>query len=235
MGPAFYRPDAPWNIVPSERPTRLRSTAVAGRAECQLSGGGRCPRRSDGLPGVGCRAQFAVLHLAGAVEHVEGTVVVGDHDDGRAPFVGDLAEEFHDLASAMAVECGGGFVGENEAGLVCEGAGHGHPLLLAAGEGVGEVVCAVGPPPMPEAGIPPTIFDWPLETSLATLGGPVAATGLRCAVITGEDADTLRPSLLVANQLTQWVQDPETSATFGLRVASLLPGDDPCADLFGLE
>lgn len=93
----------------------------------------------------------------------------------------------------------------------------------------------VGPAPVPEPGLTPGIADWPLETPLATLGGPIGDTGLRCAIVAGDDADTLRPALLAANQLTQWVQDPETSATFGLRVASLLPGDDPCATLFGLE
>ncbi len=70
-------------------------------------------------------------------------MVVGDDDDGGAAVAGDLAEEFHDLAAALAVEGGGGFVGEEEAGLVGEGAGDGDALLLAAVEGVGEVAGAV--------------------------------------------------------------------------------------------
>lgn len=92
----------------------------------------------------------------------------------------------------------------------------------------------VGPAPVAEAGIVPGIADWPLEAPLATIGDPVANTGRRCAIVAGADAETLRPALEAANQLTQWVQDPTASASFGLQVRSLLPGENPCRDLFGL-
>ncbi len=43
----------------------------------------------------------------------------------------------------------------------------------------------------------------------------------------------LRPSLQAANQLTQWVQDLSTSATFGLTVRPMVPGEDICRETFG--
>jgi hypothetical protein len=91
----------------------------------------------------------------------------------------------------------------------------------------------VGPAPVPEAGITPSIMDWPLDMPLATFGGPVANGTARCGNVSGADADTLRPALEQANQLTQWVQDPETSATFGLTVRPLVPGEDQCRAIFG--
>jgi len=91
----------------------------------------------------------------------------------------------------------------------------------------------VGPAPVPESGIRPTIADWPLDTPLATFGGPVQNGTYRCGLVEGEDADTLRPALANANQLTQWVQDPETSATFGLTVRPIVAGENPCAEIFG--
>jgi hypothetical protein len=93
----------------------------------------------------------------------------------------------------------------------------------------------VGPAPVPEAGIQASLADWPLETPLATFGGPVQDGSYRCGLVEGEDAVTLRPSLEAANQLTQWVQDPETSATFGLTVRPIVAGENPCMEVFGLE
>jgi hypothetical protein len=69
-------------------------------------------------------------------------VVVGDDDDAGVLFVGDLAKSSMTWRPRWLVERGGGFVGEDEAGLVGEGAGDGDALLLAAGEGVGQVVGA---------------------------------------------------------------------------------------------
>ena len=42
------------------------------------------------------------------------------------------------------VQVAGGFVGQNDGRLVDQGAGDGHPLLLAAGKLVGMMVDAVG-------------------------------------------------------------------------------------------
>jgi hypothetical protein len=76
-------------------------------------------------------------------------------------------------------------------------------------------------------------MDWPLEQPIALFGGPVADGSYRCGTASGADADTLRPSLQAANQLTQWVQDPTTSATFGLTVRPMVPGEDICRETFG--
>ena len=55
----------------------------------------------------------------------------------------------------------------------------------------------------------------------------------RCGIVSGADAEALRPALEEANQQTQWVQDPATSATFGITVRPIIAGEDPCAETFG--
>jgi hypothetical protein len=91
----------------------------------------------------------------------------------------------------------------------------------------------VGPAPEPEAGLLQAPADWPLETPIATFGGPVANGTARCGTVAGDDAETLRPTMQAANQLTPWVQDPDTSATFGLTVRPMVPGEDVCREIFG--
>jgi hypothetical protein len=91
----------------------------------------------------------------------------------------------------------------------------------------------VGPAPEPQAGLSGTIADWPLDTPLGTFGEPAANGTYRCGLVAGEDAATLTPALAQANQLTQWVQGPETSATFGLTVRPIVAGENPCAEVFG--
>jgi hypothetical protein len=90
----------------------------------------------------------------------------------------------------------------------------------------------VGPPPQPQAGIPGTIADWPLDTAIGEFGVEVA-DGYRCGTVYGDDAATLAPALGAANQLTQWTQDPTTSASFGLTVRAIAFDEDPCAEVFG--
>lgn len=92
----------------------------------------------------------------------------------------------------------------------------------------------VGPPPDGESGLAPVLADWPLETPLATFGGPVQDGTYRCGLVEGEDAATLGPALAAANQLTMWTQDPETSAALGLTVRPIVAGENPCAEAFGL-
>ena len=87
----------------------------------------------------------------------------------------------------------------------------------------------VGPPPAPGITTPaPVVF--PLPGSLASFGAPVLTDArLRCGSVTGEAAALLRPALEAATSATQWVDEPTTSATFGLTVRPILPGDeDPC-------
>ena len=91
----------------------------------------------------------------------------------------------------------------------------------------------VGPAPERDPNFAQPPMDWPLEQPLALFGGPVAGGAYRCGTVSGADADTLRPALQAANQLTQWVQDPSTSATFGLTVRPMVPGEDICRETFG--
>ena len=65
--------------------------------------------------------------------------VVGDEEDGLAAFFVLAEEDVHDGASGGGVEVAGGFVGEEEGGLIDEGAGDGDALAFAAGELVGAV------------------------------------------------------------------------------------------------
>jgi hypothetical protein len=91
----------------------------------------------------------------------------------------------------------------------------------------------VGPAPQPDPMLTQAPADWPLDQPLATFGGPVANGTARCGTAGGSDADTLRPALAAANQLTPWVQDPGTSATFGLTARPMVPGEDACVETFG--
>ena len=68
---------------------------------------------------------------------------VGHHDDGDAAAVQEL-ELVQDILGLVRGQVSGGFVGEDDPGMVDQGPGDGHPLLLAAGELVGPVVDAVG-------------------------------------------------------------------------------------------
>ena len=77
------------------------------------------------------------------IEHVQRAVVVCHHHHGGTAFMGDLAEQLHDLAASLAVQCRRRLICQNKAGLVGEGAGHGHALLLTSGKGVGEIVGAI--------------------------------------------------------------------------------------------
>ena len=54
--------------------------------------------------------------------------------------------------------------------------------------------------------------------------------------VEGEEAATLEASFATANQLTQWVDaggDPADAVSIAVR--PLLPGDDTCMDLFGVD
>jgi len=91
----------------------------------------------------------------------------------------------------------------------------------------------VGPAPASDPAHGASIADWPLAMPLATFGRPVANGNYRCGTVSGVDADTLRPALERASRQTQWVQDPATSATFGILVRPIIAGEDPCAEAFG--
>lgn len=87
-----------------------------------------------------------VLHFQNAVKDVERAVIVCHDEDAGIPLVGDFGEKLHDLTPSMAVESGGGLVGEDEAGIVREGSGDGDPLLLSAGKSDRKIVRAFADP-----------------------------------------------------------------------------------------
>ena len=95
----------------------------------------------------------------------------------------------------------------------------------------------IGVTPPDDAGLDPQVLPWPLDTPLAETGVPIGDADLpRCATVEGEDAATLEASFAAANQLTQWVDagvDPAEAVSIAVR--PLLPGDDPCMDLFGVD
>jgi hypothetical protein len=92
----------------------------------------------------------------------------------------------------------------------------------------------VGPAPVPPQDMKANLQDWPLATPLATYGKPVENGTLRCGTSFGDDAAALGHAFETANQLSQWVQDPGASATFGLTVRPIVMGEDPCAEAFGI-
>src|SRR5690606_2718401 len=69
--------------------------------------------------------------------------VVGGDEKGGFLVLVDLLDQLHDLGGGVAIEIAGGFVGEDQFGLVHQGAGNGDALLLTAGQGGGEKIHAV--------------------------------------------------------------------------------------------
>src|SRR2546422_3692317 len=85
----------------------------------------------------------AQRHDAGSVSR--NVVLVRDHDDRLAPVV-QVAEHLHQLRAGGRVEVPGGLVGEQDRGLVHEGAGDRDALAPAARQLVGPVVHSVAQP-----------------------------------------------------------------------------------------
>ena len=82
---------------------------------------------------------MAVGHLDDASGVAPGQLgVVRDHDDQAV--LGDLLEQVHDLDGGGGVQGAGGLVGEQDLGVVDEGAGDGHALHLAARQLAGALV-----------------------------------------------------------------------------------------------
>lgn len=95
----------------------------------------------------------------------------------------------------------------------------------------------IGIEPMDAGGIAPQVVGWPLDTALADIGLPVGDRLVpRCGTIRGEDAAILAAAFSRANQLTRWVDRGGAEAdAVAIAVRPLLPGEDVCRDLFGLE
>ena len=86
---------------------------------------------------------LAVLQIKDALGKVGQLLVVGDHDDGVAPAV-QSREDGDDLLAGLGIEVAGRLVGQDQRGLVHQGAGDGHPLPLPARKLVRPVRHAVG-------------------------------------------------------------------------------------------
>jgi len=95
---------------------------------------------SRSAKGGSIQADAAVFHVEDAVGDVEDAVVVGDHQDGAAAAAGEFLEEVDDIATGLAIEGGGRFVGEDEFRIGDECSGDGDALFLAAGNFRGEIV-----------------------------------------------------------------------------------------------
>jgi hypothetical protein len=92
-------------------------------------------------------------------------------------------------------------------------------------------VIVAGPP---EAWQGATPVVWPVaDPALDAFGKPVRGEpGTRCGIASGDLADALRAPFTQATQLTPFVATASASATHGLTVRPLLPGDeDPCANI----
>jgi hypothetical protein len=87
--------------------------------------------------------QKPVLHFESTVEDIQRPVIMCDNNHTGVAFVGCSTEQFHHLPATMAVECGSWFVRQYQARLVGQYASHRYALLLAAGEGVRQIVRTV--------------------------------------------------------------------------------------------
>jgi len=68
----------------------------------------------------------------------------GDHEDGLAQPLIQVAQNFEHRFGVFAVEIAGWLIGQQDRGVVDDGARDGHALLLAAGERVGLVIQPAG-------------------------------------------------------------------------------------------
>ena len=98
-----------------------------------------------GMAGVGVDFQggaafddFAGVHYIDAVGVAgDDAEVVGDDDEGDAEVLGEGFHQFQDLGLDGDIEGGGGFVGDDEAGVATEGHSDHHALAHTAAELVG--------------------------------------------------------------------------------------------------
>ncbi len=115
---------------------------------------------------------FAVVHDDEAVtDGADDGEVVGNEKNGEVAPRAEVGEEIEDAGLHGDVEGGDRFVGNEDAGIHCEGAGNGDALALAAGEfgGVG-------------------VHDFCGEAHLVEeFGDALGAVGLRAEVVDGED------------------------------------------------
>jgi hypothetical protein len=90
------------------------------------------------------------------------------------------------------------------------------------------VLVTPGEPTTTDAGITPTVVDWPLAEPLASSGYPlegIGQPGTRCLVVTGDDLATVRPLFEAANQLTYL---RSAGSTWAMSLRPLLPDEAGC-------
>ena len=81
--------------------------------------------------------------MNGAVGDGSQLVVVGDDDEGLSELVAQVEEELMELSLVLRVETAAGLIGKYDRGLVHEGTGNSHTLLLATRQLGGLVAGAV--------------------------------------------------------------------------------------------
>ena len=92
------------------------------------------PRLGRGAPGVLPDRQLAVLHDPDPLGAAGDRAVVGDQDEGEPGVAPQLLQQAHDVVPGSLVQVAGRLVGQQHLGLLDQGPGDRHPLLLAAGQ-----------------------------------------------------------------------------------------------------
>jgi hypothetical protein len=92
----------------------------------------------------------------------------------------------------------------------------------------------IGAAPVPDPTLGANVVTWPFDGTIGGFGAAVANGQARCGTVTGAAAATFGAAFAKANALTQWTQNATTSATFGLTVRALVPGEDACREVFGV-
>jgi hypothetical protein len=108
-----------------------------------------------------------------AVSEAGEALVVGDDDEGFSSFGDEGEEQLHDVAAGGGVEVAGGFIGEEQAWVIDEGAGDGDALLFSAAQFMGQVV---------EAGAEADFFQ---QAGGAITGAATADEGGQCDIFQG--------------------------------------------------
>ena len=89
------------------------------------------------------RHKFPILHAENLIGAGGQLRIVRDDQDGVAAVAGQSTQEIKNVVGVFDVEVAGGFIGEQQHGVVGEGAGDGDALLFTAGKLVGEAVALV--------------------------------------------------------------------------------------------
>ena len=84
-----------------------------------------------GSPLVLPREQPAIFDTEGAVGHVLEALIMRGHDDADILFFHGLSQKIGDDGSVVRIEIGGGFIGEDNFGMVVKGPGQGDALFLS--------------------------------------------------------------------------------------------------------